>query len=104
MGRKRIPKNQRREVISLSLKPTTIDLIDSLISQSTSRSVFVENLLLKALDSVQIDQSKVKVTRAFWDCHTCEKGYSKVTGNRDDILCKSCMKFIPLSHVEEESI
>ena len=56
MGRKRIPKNQRRGVISISLKPSTIDLIDSRITHSQSRSVFVENLLIKALNSVIEDE------------------------------------------------
>ena len=104
MGRKRIPKNQRREVISLSLKPATIDLIDSRISHSQSRSVFVENLLLKALNSMQIDSKVPSVMRGYWECFQCDTSYSRITQKTDEILCKKCQIFIPISHQEEEVI
>jgi hypothetical protein len=101
MGRKRIPKNQRREVISISLKPATIDLIDSRISHSQSRSVFVEKLLLNALKSMPIDSKTPTVMRSFWCCQGCDTEYSKITQSTDEILCRKCNIFIPLTFVEE---
>ena len=97
MGRKRIPKNQRREVISLSLKPATIDLIDSSISSSQSRSVFVENILLKYLKSVQNIAEMPTVARDFWDCVKCDLEYSKLQPHNGQMLCKNCNVFLELS-------
>ena len=104
MGRKRIPKNQRREVISLSLKPSTIDLIDTKISASQSRSVFVENILLKYLKQAQVTQDGVTVIRDFWDCVRCEKGYSKLRPNSGEMLCPSCGLFLKISESIKEEI
>jgi hypothetical protein len=104
MGRKRIPKNQRREVISLSLKPSTIDLIDSKISSSQSRSVFVENILLKYLKQAQVSSDGVTVIRDFWDCLPCSKEFSKLRPHSGQMLCPSCGTFLEISESITESV
>lgn len=53
MGRKRKPKKARRQVISLSLKPSTIALMDEALSYSSSRSRFAERAILKSFNEVE---------------------------------------------------
>jgi len=97
MGRKRIPKNQRREVISISLKPSTIDLIDNAISHSQSRSVFLENIIIKHLQAVKQSSSGDYMIRDYWDCLKCDIGYSKLQPNNGLMLCKKCGTFLEIS-------
>lgn len=104
MGRKRIPKNQRREVISISLKPATIDLIDSSISSSQSRSVFVENILLKYLKSVKNIAEIPTVIRDFWDCSKCDLEYSKLQPHNGQMLCRNCNTFLEITDSINEVI
>lgn len=104
MGRKRIPKTQRREVISISLKPSTIDLIDSKISHEQSRSQFVENILLKYLKQAKVTQDGVVVTRDFFDCIPCNLEYSKLQPHNGQMLCNKCGTFLALSSSIKEMI
>lgn len=104
MGRKRIPKGTQRKVISISLKPTTIDLIDSKISESQPRSVYIENILLKYLKSVQNIAEIPTVIRDFWDCSKCDLEYSKLQPHNGQMLCRNCNTFLEITDSIKEMI
>lgn len=99
MGRKRIPKTQRREVISISLKPSTIALIDEQISEDTPRSQFIERAVLEYLKSYfqqgYVDETPYYIQSQF-DCLECEKTYRSKRILKE-MYCKGCQSFVPLS-------
>lgn len=99
MGRKRLPKNQlRREVISISLKPSTISKIDQHISYETSRSKWIESIVLKHLENLSKTVEKaVGMTKPLQlfeaHCEPCDLWYEH---SNEYILrekyCERCFK------------
>jgi len=78
MGRKRLPSSKRREVISISLKPSTIDMIDHHLSHEQSRSKWIEHIVLKHLKATgkhQTSEPKVKESYSAY-CESCDVTYS----------------------------
>jgi len=70
MGRKPLPKSDVRRVISVSLKPATIEALD-LMRGDTARSRWVEEMIEHLLP---ISQSVNRVNFEI-NCSSCEKGW-----------------------------
>ena len=101
MGRKRKPTDTQRRVISISLKPTTISLMDEAISESTPRSQWVENVILRHLRATHGLKEDIQYQIiTSYECAPCEKVYSR---NKFalDIVCKGCHQIIPFSSQEK---
>jgi len=101
MGRKRKPTDTQRRVISISLKPTTISLMDEAISESTPRSQWIENVILRhlrATHGVKDDVQHQIIT--YYECVPCGKEYSR-TYFRADMICTSCHQTISFSRQEK---
>ena len=93
MGRKRIPKNQRRVGIALTLKPSTIDKMEDHLSYDQSRSRWIESLILRELkthDKIIPEEPKIIKSYSCY-CANCDLSYS----NPHDFLmqhhyCRKC--------------
>ena len=78
MGRKRLPSSKRREVISISLKPSTIDTIDHHLQHDQSRSKWIEHIILKHLKATQKPKTTEPVVKESFSayCNDCDILYS----------------------------
>lgn len=55
MGRKKIPNSARRQVITCSLKPATINKIEEAIPPRLNRSKWIEQAINLKLDGIEFD-------------------------------------------------
>ena len=71
MGRKRIPASQRREVISISLKPATIQNMDDHLTHDQSRSKWIEHIIEKHLAIKVIAQKEEDLEPVIIKSYSC---------------------------------
>lgn len=81
MGRKRIPASQRREVISISLKPAVIASMDDYLSHDQSRSKWIEHIIEKHLAIQKVNEKtediEPKVIKSYsCYCEDCDITFS----------------------------
>ena len=104
MGRKRKPTDTQRRVISISLKPTTISLMDEAISESTPRSQWVENVILRHLRATHGLKEDIQYQiLSHYDCEPCDTRYTSKQFEGKSIMCKKCAQYAPL-HSQEKVI
>jgi metal-responsive CopG/Arc/MetJ family transcriptional regulator len=102
MGRKRINRLERREVVSVSLPRSLIDRIDQAVGPKRTRSRWLEALLENTLKNAQ---GNVEDFGAYhiWQCLNpgCEKSWRTNRPKHRTLTCSTCSTH-KIEHVSVE--
>ena len=90
MGRRRKPRKQKREVVSITLDPEVLQAFDKTLGTRT-RSRAIEGILKAFLkDKGQTTLTAISVIVARWECDRCSFAWETKDRSTDYIYCPGC--------------